>query len=73
MRSPIETPKAIKWLPLGMALIGASLIWPDFLQPAGQFSKDWLDGVRGLLAGIGMGISLVVVFLVYRQRRVSGS
>jgi hypothetical protein len=68
----LKNPKAIKWLPLGMVLIGASLILPDFLQPAGPFSKDWLDGVRGLLTGIGMGINLMVVLLVYRQR-LSGS
>jgi hypothetical protein len=70
---PLKTPQAIKWLPLGMVLIGTSLIWPDLFEPTGRFSKDWLDGVRGFLAGIGMGINLMVVFLVDRQRRLSGS
>jgi len=69
----LKDPKAIKWLPLGLVLLSMSLLLPDFYHPVGQLSKDWLDGVRGLLAGIGIGIELMVVIRLARQRRLGSS
>jgi hypothetical protein len=46
-----------------------SLLLPMFYHPVGQLSKDWLDGMRGLLAGTGIGIELVAVIRLARQRR----
>jgi hypothetical protein len=65
--------RVIRLLPLGLALIGMSMLLPDFLHPAGRFSVDWLDGVRGLLAGIGIGIELTVLIRLARQRRLGRS
>jgi hypothetical protein len=69
----LQDRKAIKWLPLGLLLLSMSLLLPDFYQPVSQLSKDWLEGVRGLFAGIGIGIELMVVIRLARLRRLGGS
>jgi hypothetical protein len=69
----LQDRKAIKWLPLGLVLLSMSLLLPDFYQPVGQLSKDWLDGVRGLLAGIGIGIMIMITIKLNRQRRLGRS
>jgi hypothetical protein len=69
----VKDRRVIGLLPLGLALIGMSILLPDLLHPAGRFSVDWLDGVRGLLAGIGIGIELMVLIRLSRQRRLGGS
>jgi hypothetical protein len=69
----LKVAKVVGWLPLGLASIGMSLLLPNFLHPAGRFSVDWLDGVRGLLGGIGIGIELMVVVKLALQRRHSQS
>jgi len=62
--------KALGFLPLGMVLLSISLLLPDFYHPVSQLSKDWLDGVRGLLAGIGIGIMTMITIKLNRQRRL---
>jgi membrane protein implicated in regulation of membrane protease activity len=69
----LKDPKAIKWLPLGLVLLSISLLLPDFYHPVSQLSKDWADGVRGLLAGIGIGIELMILIRLGRQRRLGRS
>ncbi len=69
----VKDRRVSRLLPLGLALIGMSILLPDFLHPAGRFSVDWLDGARGLLLGIGIGIELMILIRLARQRRLGGS
>lgn len=62
--------KALGFLPLGMVFLSISLLLPDFYHPVGQLAKDWLDGVRGLLAGIGIGMMAMITIKLNRQRRL---
>ncbi|HXA76368.1 MAG TPA: hypothetical protein VNV41_04490 [Candidatus Acidoferrales bacterium] len=62
--------KALGFLPLGMVFLSISLLLPDFYHPVSQLSKDWLDGARGLTAGIGIGIMTMLAIKLNRQRRL---
>jgi hypothetical protein len=68
-RNDMKDPKVMKWLPLGIILPVVAMNLPHFIHPAGRFSEDWLDGVRGLLAGIGFGIMIMLAVKISRQRR----
>jgi hypothetical protein len=46
---------------------------PRFIHPSGRFTEDWLDGLRGLVAGIGFGIMIMVIVKKSRQRRPGGA
>ena len=69
----LKDPKMAGWISLALVFISMSLLLPDFFHPAGQLSKDWFDGVRGLLAGLGIGMELMVVIKLARQRRLGRS
>ena len=64
--------KVVRWLPLGIMLPVIAMSLPRFIHPAGQTSLDWLDGLRGLMAGIGFGIMIMVIVKLSRQRRSDG-
>jgi hypothetical protein len=71
MRSDRKTDrKVVAWLPLGMILPVIALSLPRFYHPA---SMDWFDGLRGLIAGIGFGIMIMVIVKLVRQRRLGAS
>jgi len=63
--------EAIRFLPLGLAFVTLSMFVPHFFHPSGQSAQNLSDGVRGLIVGIGIGIELVVVIRLKRQRRSS--
>jgi hypothetical protein len=65
--------KVVAWLPLGIILPVIAMSLPRFIHPAGSFTEDWLDGFRGLLAGIGFGIMIMVVVKLSRQRGTDGA
>ncbi len=65
--------KVVAWLPLGIMLPIIAVNLPRFVHPAGRFSTDWFDGLRGLMAGIGFGIMIAVIVKYQRQRRAAGS
>jgi hypothetical protein len=63
----------VRWLPIGIMLPVIAMNLPRFIHPAGRFTEDWLDGLRGLIAGIGFGIMIMVVVKLSRQRRLRGN
>jgi hypothetical protein len=54
---------------IGMACLLISLIWPRFVHLTFNLGPDLIDGVRGLLFGISIGLNLWAVRLKCRQRR----
>lgn len=54
---------------VGMACLALALMWPRFLHLTFNFGPDLIDGVRGVLFGVSIGINLWAVKLTYRQRR----
>ena len=67
---PIENSKAL--LRIGFLFLGLGLAWPKFLPVTGSLGQDAIDGIRGLLLGLGIGLSLWSAILVGRQRRARG-
>jgi hypothetical protein len=65
--------KVVAWLPLGILLPVIAMNLPRFYDPAGQLSMDWFDGLRGLVAGIGFGILIMVIVKLGRRRRLGPS
>jgi uncharacterized membrane protein len=65
--------KVIAWLPLGIILPVIAMSLPRFIHPSASFPEDWLDGLRGLVAGIGFGIMIMVIVKLSRQRRSDGA
>jgi hypothetical protein len=65
--------RVIAWLPLGIMLPVIAMDLPRFFHPSGGLSVDWFEGLRGLLAGIGFGMMIMVVVKLTRQSRHSGS
>ena len=54
---------------VGMACLAIALIWPRFLHLTFNFGPDLIDGVRGLLLGLSIGLNLWAVWLMGHQRR----
>jgi len=52
-----------------MFFLAIALAWPRFLPVAGNLGPDAIDGVRGLLMGLAIGLNLWAVILGSRQRR----
>jgi hypothetical protein len=65
--------RVVAWLPLGIILPVIAMDLPRFYHPAGQLSMDWFDGLRGLIAGIGFGIMIMVIVKLGCQRRLGPS
>jgi hypothetical protein len=64
---PIEDSKQL--MRIGMAFLAIGLAWPKFLPVTGSLGPDAIDGIRGLLLGLGMGLTLWAVTLAGRLRR----
>jgi hypothetical protein len=64
---PIEDSKQL--MRIGMAFLAIGLAWPKFLPVTGSLGPDSIDGIRGLLLGLGMGLTLWAVTLAGRRRR----
>jgi len=64
---PIEDFKRL--MRIGMAFLAIGLAWPKFLPVTGSLGTDAIDGIRGLLLGLGMGLTLWSVTLAGRLRR----
>lgn len=64
--SRVKGPKPL--IALGMMFVALSLAWPRYL-PVGQgLDPDLVDGFRGVLAGIAIGLSLWAVRLAWTRR-----
>jgi hypothetical protein len=64
----LQDPKTRRWLSLGILLSTISPSLPKFFHPATQFNRNLLDGVSGLLAGLGIGISIMLLYKISRAR-----
>jgi hypothetical protein len=56
-------------LRLGMLFLALGLAWPRFLLPgwtAAHLGAGWIDGLRGLLLGLGIGLNLLSLRLAAR-------
>jgi hypothetical protein len=60
---------AIALVPIGMLFLILALVWPRLLPVATALGPDWNDALRGFLFGLSIGLNLVAVFLLARQRR----
>lgn len=65
-RNRMKDPKTTMFF--GMAFLALSLNLPYFVHPSAQPGKDWLDGVRGLIMGLSIGLNILSVRLAARRR-----
>ena len=56
-------------LPVGMLFLVMAMLLPRFVHPTSAAGENRMDGLRGFLFGISMGISLLVAVMAARQRR----
>jgi hypothetical protein len=56
----------------GMVFIALGLAWPRFLRVTGNLGPDTIDGLRGVLMGLGIGLNLWAAALGARLRRIRG-
>ena len=66
-KGPIENPKPLA--KTGMAFLALSSAWPGLLPVTGNLGTDAIDGIRGVLMGIGFGLVAWAAVLIGRQRR----
>ena len=57
----MKNPKAL--MSIGKFCLAASLSFTRFVHPTAHFGPDLLDGTRGLLTGLSIGMSLWSVML----------
>jgi hypothetical protein len=60
-RKEIQNPKAV--LRLGMLFLAISVAWPRLLPLTGSLGTDAVDGVKGLLLGIALGLMILAARL----------
>jgi hypothetical protein len=68
MNSPNRSKNPKAWVPFGTLCLAASLLLFLFVHPAPGPQREWLHGISGLLMGISLGISLMVLVKTARQR-----
>ena len=66
-KKPIDDPKPL--LRIGTLFLGLALAWPKFVPVTGNLGPDAIDGLKGLLMGIGFGLLAWSVILNKRLRR----
>lgn len=63
----MKNPKAM--IRIGMACLLIFFMWPRFLPFTANLNPDLIDGVRGFLLGVSIGLNLWAVRLICLQRR----
>jgi hypothetical protein len=53
----------------GMASLALALVWPRFLPVTGSLGPDAIDGLRGVLIGVSIGLNLWAARLGGIERR----
>ena len=62
---------ARKWISLGLLLVAVAELLPHIASR--RLPGDWLDGLCGMLAGVGIAIELLALRQLARARRgISG-
>ena len=59
---------ATKTMMGGMAALLLFSVWPRFLHVGTNLNPDWIDGLRGFLIGLSIGLNLMAVILNSRRR-----
>jgi hypothetical protein len=54
---------------VGMASLAVALVWPRFLPVTGGLGPDAIDGMRGVLIGVSIGLNLWAARLGGTKRR----
>ena len=67
VRHQAKDPRPI--MMMGMACLVLGLAWPRFLPVTGNLGPDVIDGVRGVLMGLAIGLNLWAARLGGRLRR----
>ena len=62
-----KNPRAM--MMVGMASLAVALAWPRFLPVTGGLGPDAIDGMRGVLIGLSIGLNLWAARLGGRLRR----
>jgi type III secretory pathway component EscT len=62
----MKNPKAM--IRIGMACLLIFSIWPRFLPFTANLKPELIDGVRGVLLGVSIGMNLWAARLACRQR-----
>jgi hypothetical protein len=68
-----KDPKVKRWLPLGILL---ATVCPSLLgiyHPVDRLHRDLFHGLVGVLSGIGIGILIMLIARMSRQRRAGGA
>ena len=60
-------------LAMGMVFLALAAAWPRLLPVTGNLGTDAIDGIRGLLMGLAIGLILWSVLLSSRLRRARGN
>lgn len=55
-------------LTIGMMCLAFALALPRFVHPTAQFGPDLMDGVRGFVFGVSIGMNLWSVILAKREK-----
>ena len=55
-RDETRDPKRV--LRIGMLFLAVSIVWPRFLPITGHLSVDAVDGIKGLLLGVSLGLMI---------------
>jgi hypothetical protein len=58
---------------IGMMCLVIALVWPRCFHATANFSPNLIDGMRGMLFGIAIGMNLWSARLAARQRQREGS
>jgi hypothetical protein len=69
LRNHVKDPKQL--MMAGMVFIALGLAWPRFLPVTGGLGPDKIDGMRGVLMGLGIGLNLWAAMLGGRLRRAN--
>jgi hypothetical protein len=57
---------------LGVLCLLLFNLWPRFLHLTFDLGEDWVDGLRGLLLGLAVGLTGLAVRLKGRRQRCGG-
>ena len=67
----MKNPRTI--VSMGMMCLVVAIAWPWFSQAVNRMSRDWSDGLRGLLFGLPIGLNIMAVVQASGQRRCSSN
>ena len=66
-RNSEKNPQAM--MMVGMASLAVALLWPRFLPVTAGLGPDAIDGLRGVLIGVSIGLNLWAARLGGMKRR----